>query len=225
MRLLSGMWSGTDALLAASSSGTNPIDSVVSYLRSAAAAVGGWLGRTAPEAHLLGSGHAVAAMVAVAGVVVVGAAVVRCTATRRALRHRVSYAVLPTDTFDPTPEEIIRVASHLSRTRRAVFGSFVRRATALRVRLDQTADGRMLYSVEGPARASSLLRSLGYDEVEIRQVERPDDLPTPGPVEASRPAPSSPYEKPDHDDVDRDVDSVDLPDRLGEALKELGVEA
>ncbi|MGH3850494.1 MAG: hypothetical protein ACRDRT_12470 [Pseudonocardiaceae bacterium] len=224
MRLLSGMWSETDALLAASPSGTNPIDFVVSYLRSAAAAVGGWLGRTAPEAHLLGSGHAVAAIVAITGVVL-GAAVVRCTATRRALRHRVSYAVLPTDTFDPTPEEIIRVASHLSRTRRAVFGSFVRRATALRVRLDQTADGRMLYSVEGPARASSLLRSLGYDEVEIRQVERPDDLPTLGPVDDSRPAPSSPYEKADHDDVDRDVDSVDLPDRLGEALKELGVEA
>jgi hypothetical protein len=225
MRLLLGMWSGTDALLAASSSGTNPLDSVVSYLRSAAAAVGGWLGRTAPEAHLLGgTGYAVTAIVAITGVVL-GAAVVRCTATRRALRHRVSYAVLPTDTFDPTPEEIIRVASHLSRTRRAVFGSFVRRATALRVRLDQTADGRMLYSVEGPARASSLLRSLGYDEVEIRQVERPDDLPPPAPVDDSRPAPSSPYEKPDHDDVDRDVDFVDLPDRLGEALKELGVEA
>lgn len=83
----------------------------------------------------------------------------------------------------------------------------------------------MLYSVEGPARASSLLRSLGYDEVEIRQVERPDDLPPPAPVDDFRPAPSSPYEKPDHDDVDRDVDFVDLPDRLGEALKELGVEA
>lgn len=219
MRLLSGMSFRSDGLLAATSSESNPLDFVFGYLRSAAAAVGGWLGRTAPEAHLLGTGHAVTAVVAVTSVVV-GAAVVCCIATRRALRHRVSYAVLPTDTFDPSPEEIIRVASHLSRTRRAVFGSFVRRATALRVRLDVTADGRMLYSVEGPARAASLLRSLGYDEVEIRQVETPDDLPAPDPVDDSRPA-SPPREPEGQGHVADDVDN----DRLGQALRELGVEA
>ena len=225
MRLLLGLGMESVASLATSSTETSsesdPIEVAIGYLQSAAAAVGGWLER-APKALLSGTGYAVTVVAAVA-LVVVGAATVRWIATRRALRHRVSYAVLPTDTFDPSAEEILRVASHLSRTRRAVFGSFVRRATALRVRLDASADGRMLYSIEGPSRAASLLRSLAYDEVEIRQLDSPGEAPGEISAEVGTRPTMDGVDDDALDDIDEEADPTEEPDDLvGQALRELG---
>ena len=161
------------------------------------AAFGGPQEATAPQAldlSSLGASITTRSVVLVAVTITtvsVAVATARAVATRCALRRRVAYALWPTDTFDPQPEEVVRVAAQLSRTRLAVFGLLVRRATAIRIRLQSTDDGELLYVLEGPARARSLLRSLGFDEVEVRSCEpaEPDEQAPPDPKSESEPTP------------------------------------
>lgn len=106
----------------------------------------------------------------------VGWVVLRSLATRRALRpnRRVRLMALPTETFDPTGEEVDRYAAQLSRVRRTVRGGLDRRAHAVRLRLDSVAGGGCVYRIEGSAQAASILRLTGYAEVDLRPADALD---------------------------------------------------
>ncbi len=93
---------------------------------------------------------------------------------RRSLARRVRFAMLPTETFDPSPEEINRFAGMLLRARRSVRGARSRRSDAVRLRLVSLPGGRMLQLLEGPRRAESVLRLGGFSEVDLRPPETMD---------------------------------------------------
>lgn len=94
----------------------------------------------------------------------------RFLATRRTLATRTAVAVVPADEFDAKPEAVLRVAAELARADRSVRGWFDRRACALRVRLTNDREGRLLYLLEVPARSRQLLRNAlrSYEGVELR---------------------------------------------------------
>lgn len=83
----------------------------------------------------------------------------RWAATRRTLRSRISVAVVPADEFDPPLEAVVRFAAHLGRVPRSVRGWLDRPASAIRIRLENDPDGRLVYLLEVPAHARPLLRT------------------------------------------------------------------
>jgi hypothetical protein len=95
----------------------------------------------------------------------------RFLATRRTLATRTAAAIVPADEFDAKPEAVLRVAAELARADRSVRGWFDRRACALRVRLTNDGDGRLVDLLEVPARSRQLLRNAlrGYEGVELRE--------------------------------------------------------
>ncbi len=96
--------------------------------------------------------------------------VARLVVTRRSLAHRVAMLAVPADSFDPPEEAVIRFASGLSRSRRAVRGILDSPASAVRLRLDADGAGRLRYGVEVPERARAALRTslAAYRGVELR---------------------------------------------------------
>ncbi len=110
------------------------------------------------------AGLLVAALLAIVAVVVA----VRRWLRQRTLRRRVAYAVLPSNSFAPSMEEILRVAQMLVRSRPASRWLTPRDALGVRVRLASAGEGRLVQIVEGPARSESVLRQVGYDQVELR---------------------------------------------------------
>lgn len=128
---------------------------------------------SAPKALRWGLEHAVVfgVLAAVATMVTIA---VRWWLTKRSLTRRVRYAMLPTETFDPSPEEIVRFASQLSRARRSVGSFGPRRSDSVRLHLVSAPGGRMLQLIEGPARAESVLRMGGLAEVELRPLDDVD---------------------------------------------------
>jgi hypothetical protein len=94
----------------------------------------------------------------------------RSLAIRRTLRSRAGLVVVPADEFDVTLEEVLRVAAQLAQAERSVRGWVDRRASALRIRLSNDAEGNLVYLLEVPGRARELLRgALGsYEGVELR---------------------------------------------------------
>lgn len=132
---------------------------------------------------------------------------------RRALAKRVRFAVIPTESFDPTPEDIVRFASMMARTRRAVRGLTTRRTDSVRIRLRSIAGGRIVQSLEGPKRSLSILRLSPYPEVELRPPDSVDFFAasTPAPPAAS----SSSVADPDADEISAaDPDGDDGPGEL-----------
>ncbi len=121
---------------------------------------------------LLGlAGHPAAVSLAVALLSVACAvAAARLVVTRRALGERVAMIAVPTDSFDPSEEAVIRFASGLSRSRRALRGLLDAPASAVRLRLDADLAGRLQYGVEVPAHARGSLRAAlaAYHGVELR---------------------------------------------------------
>lgn len=112
--------------------------------------------------------------IAVMVTLVVGVAVLRRVQARRALASRVVFAALPTESFDPSPEEIVRFAFLLLRCRRSSRGFSSRRTDSVRLKLSSLPGGRMIQSLEGPRRAESVLRMGGYAEVDLRLPETMD---------------------------------------------------
>ncbi|HEX7245093.1 MAG TPA: hypothetical protein VF245_05955 [Solirubrobacterales bacterium] len=109
----------------------------------------------------------------------------RLLATRRTLATRTAAAIVPADEFDAKPEAVLRVAAELARADRSVRGWFDRRACAMRVRLTNDGEGRLLYLLEVPARSRQLLRNAlrGYEGVELRDAaEVASELDRPGGV-------------------------------------------
>jgi hypothetical protein len=117
------------------------------------------------------AGHPAAVTLAVALLTFACAVIAaRLVVTRRALDHRVSVVVVPADSFDPSEEAVVRFASGLSRSRRALRGLLDAPASAVRLRLDADPAGRLRYAVEVPEHARGALRAAlaAYRGVELR---------------------------------------------------------
>lgn len=92
--------------------------------------------------------------------------------TRRTLRDRLRFRIVPADSFDPDPEAVLRLATGLVRARRLLAGFFDARASAVRIRLDTDPDGRLRYAIEIPAHARTALRTAlaSYDGVQLHEI-------------------------------------------------------
>jgi hypothetical protein len=110
--------------------------------------------------------------------------VARLVVTRRALDHRVAVLAVPADSFDPSPESVVRFASGLSRSRRALRGLLDAPASAVRLRLDADPAGKLRYAVEVPERARGALRAAmsAYQGVELRAAPEAPPEPETGEV-------------------------------------------
>lgn len=99
-------------------------------------------------------------------------AVLRAEAVRRARRQRRTVMLKPTNTFDPSSEEVLRFCGQLTRTRPAT-ATVVQPASTrtVRIRLVAAGEGRMAHLIEGPARAETVLRKQGFAEVELAAPE------------------------------------------------------
>jgi len=126
---------------------------------------------SAPKALHFALTCAVATAVTTA-LVAIAVSVLRHRAEGKAHRKRVAFRALPAETFDPSAEEIIRLAAQLARVRPAVSMA-PRRAASLRLTL-RTDAGRVVQEVAGPSAAASVLRMGGFAHVEL---ERTDDGP------------------------------------------------
>lgn len=82
-----------------------------------------------------------------------------------ALADRVAFELVPASTFEAGPAEVRWFAGQVASVR-AASGALPRRASAARVRIT-CEDNRVHYLLEGPARAQSLLRMPGYQDVEV----------------------------------------------------------
>jgi hypothetical protein len=110
--------------------------------------------------------------------------VARLVVTRRALDHRVAILAVPADSFDPSPESVVRFASGLSRSRRALRGLLDTPASAVRLRLDADPAGKLRYAVEVPERVRGALRAAmaAYQGVELRAAPEAPPEPETGEV-------------------------------------------
>lgn len=122
--------------------------------------------------HLLASAASLAPFVLGAIAIALALAPQRFLATRRALAARATVAVIPADEFDPKPETVLRFAAELARADRSLRGWLDRRAQALRVRLTNDREGRLVYLLEVPDRSRGLLRTAlrDYEGAELREV-------------------------------------------------------
>ena len=140
---------------------------------------------SAPKALLYLQEHA--GLIAVAAAVVLLLAVVATQRkVRRELASRVGFAVIPTESFDPSIEEILRFSAGLSRTRRVVRRLGAGRTDSIRLRLVAVAGGKVVQLLEGPRRSLSILRNAGFDQVDLRPPESVPGLGAAGPPEADR---------------------------------------
>lgn len=120
----------------------------------------------------------------VAGVAAVLLAWLRLVVTERTLASRISYLVLPSEDFETSEDGVLRAAGQLSRVRRAVLGWLDPAASAVRVRLDSGADGRMAMRVQVAERGRSVVRSaftsMGSVELRDESTAAPEKVPVRG---------------------------------------------
>lgn len=103
---------------------------------------------------------------------------VRRVLINRRLSQRVSYELLPTTSFDPSSEDILRFANQLARTRPSVWSGAPAAATAIRLRLTTKPDGQQTYVLEGHVTSTSVLRHQSYPHVEVRQCPAEESSPS-----------------------------------------------
>ncbi len=133
---------------------------------------GGVVGQVVEGVHLSWVTGERVALTAV-GVAVVVAMMTWGRAKLRSSRlgQRSAVAMVPTRTFDPTLEEVVRFANQLVRTRPATRHVSPRSASAVRIRFMSTPGGGLVTEVEGPARSQSVVRLGCYGEVDLRPVD------------------------------------------------------
>ncbi len=125
--------------------------------------------------HLAGGGVSLDASVLVAPVagvvaVVAGVVVLRWVLTRRALASRVVLELLPSEEFDPTPEDVEQLVAALGRVRPR-GGWLTRAAGAVRLEVGTGGDGllRMRVSCAGRSRGALEAALAAYPQVELRE--------------------------------------------------------
>lgn len=102
---------------------------------------------------------------------VLGFRTARRLISRVTLRNRLALELLPTTGFDPVLEDVLRFAKQIARAQRSVSRwALPARGTAMRVRL-VSAGGPLSMRIEGPVRATTVLRHQGYPQCELRPVE------------------------------------------------------
>ena len=104
-------------------------------------------GRSPPSARLLAS------------LTVLVVASLRLVLSRRALRSRVQFELLPADTFDPSLDAIRRFARQLARTRRGFLLGWLERPGSVWILLAPDRHGVLHYRLEVPQRASTALEA------------------------------------------------------------------
>lgn len=86
------------------------------------------------------------------------------------LRSRIRFDLLPTATFDPSPQAVLAFAHQLGRVR-PVRGWVPRSVVGVRIRFGTDPEfGKMVMSVEGRESVTGVLNKLSYSDVEIRRV-------------------------------------------------------
>ena len=107
---------------------------------------------------------------------VAGVVVLRWVLTRRALASRVVLELLPSEEFDPTPEDVEQLVAALGRVRPR-GGWLTRAASAVRLEAGTGGDGllRMRVSCAGRSRGALEAALAAYPQVELRE-------PSPDPV-------------------------------------------
>lgn len=144
---------------------------------------------SAPQAHLTAVEIAVITTAAITLLVIaVLAHRLQTRRTANALRERCGYQLLPANSFDPSPEDVLRHATALARVRPASGRATPRAARAAQIRL-VTGDGKVHYQMWGPANARSVLSGRTYHGIELRLLHplpEPDgdEVQEPGPVTA-----------------------------------------
>jgi hypothetical protein len=101
-------------------------------------------------------------------------ALLRLVLSRRALRSRVQFELLPADTFDPSLDAIRRFAAQLTRTRRGfLIGWLERPGSAVRILIAPDQQGVLRYRLEVPERARTALGAAltAYSQLEARQCD------------------------------------------------------
>lgn len=117
-----------------------------------------------------GAGIAMGAAAALA-VAVIAVWLIRRALIRRTLSGRETYDLLPTSSFDPTPEDVSRFAAQLTRARPAESRLRPRRAASVRICARTEETGRLLLRLSGTRNAGSVLRHQTYAQVELRRTE------------------------------------------------------
>ncbi len=85
------------------------------------------------------------------------------------LRSRVRFELLPTATFDPSPQAVQAFAHQLGRVR-PVRGWVPKSVVGVRIRFGTDSEfGKMVMSVEGRESVTGVLNKLVYPDVEIRR--------------------------------------------------------
>lgn len=105
----------------------------------------------------------------------IAVALLRRRSEQRSLTGRVTYELLPTDSFEPSAQAVLRLAAQLSRVRPAVSLA-PRRSCSLRVTVATGSDGLVHHRISGPAKAASVLRLASYSQVELRRLEAGQDI-------------------------------------------------
>ena len=98
----------------------------------------------------------------------------RLVLSRRALRSRVRFELLPADTFDPSLDAIRRFAAQLARTRRGfLLGWLERPGSAVRILIAPDGQGVLRYRLEVPERARTALEAAltAYSQLEARECD------------------------------------------------------
>jgi hypothetical protein len=131
---------------------------------------GSWLDATRQTTTRLATDPLTIGIVAILVLGAIAFVIARVVLTRLQLRDRISFALLPADSFDPPIEAVVRFAAQLARVRGGLIGWLTPRASAVRIVLDSLPGGRMLYRIECPRRALPVLRAAvaTYGEVELR---------------------------------------------------------
>lgn len=103
--------------------------------------------------------------------------VVQRLMSRSTLSNRTAFEVLPTNGFDPALEDVLRFAKQIARAQSSTSRwAMPARGTAMRVRL-MSVGGPLTLRVEGPARATTVLRHQGYAQCELRAVTGRESKP------------------------------------------------
>lgn len=124
----------------------------------------------APQAHVFAVELSAVALIATTAAVMIAVGSIRHRKTKAALQDRAAYDLLPTNSFDPTAEDIHRFARIVQRTRLAASGWTPRNAAAVRIRMRTVEHGRLAYRVEGSRRAGATLGQQAFAGVELRAV-------------------------------------------------------
>ncbi len=106
----------------------------------------------------------VVGVLAASCLIMIGLVGIRQLLLGRALRNRVRVLMLPANEFDPTVEEVQRVARQLLRSGR--YG-WLGSANTVRVRIESLGTGHALYGLEVPSRSRLMLRGDLYGGVEM----------------------------------------------------------